>query len=448
MDRKQLKATEVSVLKEQQATVNKLIGARFGDRAQYLPIEKGTNKFRLYPAHPKTSSFIYARTLHWLPSEMKVERSGREITEIKNKPIFNSIAHGGTKKDIVDEYIKFTKKELEEEIQDEGQLRERLSPMTHWKTGILAKTTWVCYADKIASGEKEFGFLDISSSVKDKLNDLAITEDGDEPISVDPFTDPDDGKAIIITYNPNAKTPGGADDYKNYYKVTLEWKGNYALTDEQLEKWLKLESLESLYKNTYKRSDFENALRGLQLFDEKHKYGTFDHDAWILIVSEIDAYYPEEEVEKDGEVWQEEDKEVTKTEVVEEEASQPKASTMGDEKIPKAVIKDEFDTMDRTELKAFIKQHNLPILVTVKHSDDEIRDAMREEVTALPMGSLKEEPAAPKKEEEEEPPLVKKARDKAAENKGLDETPESDSDGRVHDKIEAMRAKMKSSKKQ
>lgn len=443
MNRSELKATEVSVLKKQQATVNKLIGARTGERAQYLSIEKGTNKFRIYPAHPKTSSFIYARTLHWLPSEMKVEQSGREITVIKNRPIFNSVAHGNTKKDIADEYIKFTKKLLEDEIQDESSLRERLAPLMHWKNGILAKTTWVCYADKITTDEKEFGFLDISSSVKDKLNDLAITEDNDEPISVDPFTDPDDGKAIIITYNPSAKTLSGADDYKNYYKVTLEWKGNYALTDEELEKWLKLESLESLYKNAYKRSDFERALRGLQLFDEKHKYGIFDHDEWILIVSEIDAYYPEENGETakeengDKAPWPEEKTEVLKTEVVEEEVGESKAPTMGDEKIPKAVIKDEFDTMDRTELKAFIKQHNLPIMVTVKHSDDEIRDAMREETIALPMESIKEDPVESKKEEEE----PKKKVDEAT-----NETGKSDSDDRVHDRITAMRAKMKGKK--
>jgi len=285
IDRKLFKATSTEVLKEQKDRVESQVHG--SNRAKFHKIEKGANKFRFYPAHPGTSNFIYEKVIAWLPQEIPA-KDGAEA-KIERRPIFNSRTHGGTKKDIVEEYIKFVVRQLTEEIQDEKELSKRLDPILNWKTGIKAGVSWVAYADKINSlGEAFFGMVNVTDGTKNKLNELAIVEDPNEPISVDPFTNPDTGKAVVITYTPDAKAKG------DVYKVTLLWQKNSPLSESQLEAFSEVETLQSMFRNSYTRKDFERALDGLQIIDAEHGYDAFQNDNWLEIVEEIDRYYPEE----------------------------------------------------------------------------------------------------------------------------------------------------------
>ena len=74
---------------------------------------------------------------------------------------------------------------------------------------------------------------------------------------------------------------------------------------------------------------------------------------------------------------------------------------------------DELDNMDRSELKAYIKEHELDVKVTKKMEDDDIREAIRA-AEAVNGDDENEQDNEPEPEEEEKPAKDKKAEKKAA----------------------------------
>lgn len=351
-DRSKFKATSVATMQQQEKAVSKMVRQNDSERTEYLHLDEGTNKVRIFPAHPDSKSFIYPYGRWWLPKEVSYEKNGETITEIKKRPIYNARVHGGAQKDIVEEYVKFTTKILSDEIADEASLKEEIEKLTHWKTGLKLKPEWVVYCQKIVNGQKQFGLMTFSNGVKNKLNELAITDDDSEsPISTDPFTDVDEGKAVLITYKPKEKQA------KDVYKATLEWKGNYALTDEELSMFEKLDSLEKLFTGVYTRKDFDLAVAGLKMFDADNRFNTFDHDEWIDTIEEMQKLWPE----------------VDSNEPAEKETKQSS-------KVQEKSNGDDFDEMDRDSLKRYIKKNDLDVIVKSSMSDDDIRGLIRDEI--------------------------------------------------------------------
>ena len=351
-DRSKFKATSVATMQQQEKAVSKMVRQNDSERTEYLHLDEGTNKVRIFPAHPDSKSFIYPYGRWWLPKEVSYEKNGETITEIKKRPIYNARVHGGAQKDIVEEYVKFTTKILSDEIADEASLKEEIEKLTHWKTGLKLKPEWVVYCQKIVNGQKQFGLMTFSNGVKNKLNELAITDDDSEsPISTDPFTDVDEGKAVLITYKPKEKQA------KDVYKATLEWKGNYALTDEELSMFEKLDSLEKLFTGVYTRKDFDLAVAGLKMFDADNRFNTFDHDEWIDTIEEMQKLWPEVDSNEPAE------KETKQSSKVQEKSSG-----------------DDFDEMDRDSLKRYIKKNDLDVIVKSSMSDDDIRGLIRDEI--------------------------------------------------------------------
>jgi len=347
-DRSKFKSTPVATMQQQEKAVNKQIRDN-GDRTEYLNLEEGVNKVRIFPAHPESKSFIYPYGRWWLPREVTYEKNNETVTEIKRRPIYNAKIHGGAQKDVVEEYVKFTTKLLADETLDEVELKEKIEKLTHWKTGLRLKPEWVFYCHKYVNGQKQFGLMTVSNGVKNKLNELAITEDEpDAPIATDPFTDVDEGKAILITYKPKEKQA------KDVYKATLEFRGNYALTDDELAMFEKLESLEKLFAGVYRRRDFDLAVAGLRMFDSENEFNTFDHDEWIAIVEELQKQWPEDESDETFE-----------------------------KQLPAAKTGDEYDAMDREALKKFIKKNNLAITVKSAMKDNDIREMIRTEIASV-----------------------------------------------------------------
>ena len=384
--RKSFKATPIAQIKNQEENVKNSIYNSEG--AKYLSIDEGSNKFRIYPAHPDSKSFIYPVSRWWLKREITYNKDGKEVTEVVNKPVFNAKIHGNSGKDIVDEYLKFAKRKLAETIDDVDELEEAYEKFTHWQHGIRLNTQWAVYADKIKGDSSEFGLLTISNTIKNKLNELAITEDDDEePITTDPFTDPDDGKAIIVKYDKNEQ------DAKNRYKVNIEYKKNYSLTDEQLETFSEQKSLASLYDNVYSKRDFDLAIECLKYFDTVNGYGFITDDEFIEIIEELSEQYPEQETEenssetkksnKQSSAKKEAKKPAKEAEEVEEddeeeETDEDTTTETEEDKEDDEKETDLFDNMNRLELKRYIKQNELDVVVKNSMSDDEIRNTIRE----------------------------------------------------------------------
>lgn len=415
INRSKFKSTNIDTLKQQEEEISSKV-RRGGGGKDWLSIDNGANKFRIFPGHPDTSSFIYPRTVHWLPRKWK-DGDGNE--KIDNKPVFNARVHGNLEKDIVEEYYKFAVEKLTNEYDNEDNLQERIDIMTHWKTGILSRTEWVCYAKKMSGNSSSYGLLQITNGVKEKLNEIAITEDPDEVIETDPFTDPDNGKAIIITKNKDAEDP------KDYYKVTLEFRGDYSLSDDELEWLLENESLESMYVGSYTRRDFELQLEGLEIYDNKHEFGLFSDPAWIDIVEEIEAMVPEAEDDSN--------------------------ESSGE---PLDAAEDDFvdvEALDRKGLKKYIKDEGLAIIVKKNMSDDDIRMAIYEALEDQDVDEAVEEVEEEVEAEAEEEEPEDEEEDEEEEPEELpdvdEELEEAEEDEETSDKIKKMREKLKKGKK-
>jgi len=374
-----LKATPVSVLKDQEQEHRKLLG--ISDRPGFLTISVGENRFRIFPKHPESKSWVYLKAVHWIPGEVR-DKDGN-VKEVKNLPVFNSRVHAGTSKDIVEEYVEFVKKLFKDELPPD-KFAEKLAPLTDWKKGVGIQSSWVCYAKKMnPDGSGEIGRLELTPGTKEKMNALSAIESSNEPIVTDPFTDPDDGVCVIITYNPEAKDAKGNKDMKNFYSVSLEKKKvdrfttqliPTPLTDKDVEEFFKLEPLEKLYRNCYTRKDFQKAVTGLQIIDEREKYGIFQCTEFLEIVEEMSKLYPEGEDEEVEQVESNIGVSLPTTTVEEDEE---------EEDTPLQSKGDEFDKMDRTALKAYIKTKlGGRITVMKSYTDDQIRDLIRDMINS------------------------------------------------------------------
>ena len=378
-DRSKFKATEVATLKQQESENQTPRGGGDNDgRVSFHKIPEGQSKWRIMPAHPDAKSFMYPKQVSWLPQEVTYTKDGKEITEIQRRPLFNSKTHGGTAKDIIEEYIKFVEKIVFDECQDPEERKTRLFNLTNWKVGVRGRITWIVYALKIEGNVKTLGRLELPGMVKDTMNVLAITEDiSNDVIQTDPFSDPDLGKAIIISYNKTEKDPS------KKYTATLEWRGDYALTDDELEDLIAADSLEVIYQNCYKRKDFEKALNGLRIFDEENGYHAFGHDEWLDVCTTIDAYYPEDaDEDQDEDAPQKAEVKVapkTATKIATKKVTDPVEDTAKEIKTD-LPWEDEYDAMDRPALKAFIMDNELDISVLPKYTDEDIRELIRAEM--------------------------------------------------------------------
>lgn len=377
IDRSRFKPTRVAETEAADKEVAAIVGSKNGP-PDYLSLTGGTgvHKWRIFPPHPDDGGNLYAvpKGVHFLPCDVpkkdadgKIikDKNGNEVTEIKNKPVFNARIHGGQRQDVVEEYIKFAQRLALENYpgNDKKSETERfkfLEPImgnrkTQNKTGIQLQQKWVMYVmELLGIDKKQFGRLEVGKAVKDRLNNLAASESAEEPLGTDPFTDIDSGFAIITTYNKEAEKP--QDFYKTeFYKPSVAGDKSkvqlFPMTDEDLEQWLKSDSLKKMFINVYDSKTFDIALNGLKNLDTQNKIGVFEHEEFLEIVNTLLKDIPQAKEDiKDNKSDEEDD---------EEEG-------------------DQFDQMDRDELKDCNNVNKLGIVVKKSMTDDQLRELVRE----------------------------------------------------------------------
>jgi hypothetical protein len=386
--RSQFKATPIKTLKDVTQQENAV--SQKGGGSDRLAFTNGTNKFRILPKHAGEETYAKMRCIHWVLVE---NDKGEQVKRTVN----NSKVHGGTKKDIIEEYIAFVKENLNASKKDEADKIKAVA--SSWDGGLGMQTSWICYALKIVKGkDPEFGKLEYKTSVRDAMSANAFVEDGDEALEIEPFTDPDTGLPIIVVYNSDAKKAA------DYYKTTLS-KHQYPLSDEFLEFFSKKTPLSQLPEFNYRQEDFEQAVEGIRIYDENHEINLFDTDEFQAIVREVGAQYA-------GSVGSTDDGEDDKKkggkgiDFAKKTAAKKTAKPADDEpedEEPEEEAEaesDVFDSMDRNELKIFKRDQGIESFTVTKNmTDDEIRDKLRELV------SFEEEA----EEEPEEPPFEEEA---------------------------------------
>lgn len=374
-DRSKFKATSVAAAKQADQEVEQITGKNGGrgPSADYHKIVDGIQIHRIYPPHPADGGQLYAvpKGVHWIPQEVPEfdkqgnivkDKNDNVITKVANRPIFNAKIHGGFKKDIIEEYIAFAQKYADDTFTNEKERKEYLDPIIGGFEskfdGIMLRQSWVMYTDLLEIGKdgnivrKALGRLDIGKAIKNRLNAIAATEAGNEPLGTDPFTDPEEGRAISIIYNKKATKPADYYTTELYAPLISGGKGQirlYPLSDADLEKFETYPSLQKMFVGVYDRKTFDNAVKGLKMFDDEHELGIFAYEEFLDICEELSAEIPD-----NG-------------------SSEAEAA---DEQEPDG--KDEFDKMDRDELKAYIRTNKLNIVVNKQLDDDNVRDAIRE----------------------------------------------------------------------
>lgn len=364
-DRNKFKPAKLASNQEMSKKTDELtkLGNSSDGRPGFHDIEEGVNIFRICPPHDSDSSSFESKITTWLPQEVDEKKDGKETGKkiIANRPIFNSRVHGSTQKDIIEEYISFVYKMISESSQDKDDRQSKMAPINGWRSkdgkwnpGIRYSTAYVFYAHK----NNKLARLELWKSDKDRMEELNISEDPNEVIMTDCFSDPNEGVSLIITRQKD-KT-GKWENILNKrefnpkkFKSWEEFMSSERISDEQLMELEKAPSLKSLYQNSYKRSDFEKALNGLKIFDEKNNFGVFDHDDFLDICTEVDSYYPEDDLK-------------------ELETDNKPLKQTSEEK------SDIFDNMTRVELKSYINDKELDIQIKPNMNDDVIRQLIRD----------------------------------------------------------------------
>ena len=379
--RSQLKATSMKSLKKRIEQDDNMFGAQ---KSEYLQLEDGkTLKIRIFPAHPGGEDFYVARKCYWLPL------TGQDGDTYRGT-VNDSRLHGGTRYDIVEEYIKYAKKK----VGNDADKLEALVGTGPKSNSLNPQFSWICYADIVRPDEELHAKLwEFKKMVRDQLNKLACSEDADEAIEVDPFTDPDEGQPINVTYNKNPNKKKG----ENFYDVAFPAKSKARpLTDEEIEYFMKQKPLTEII-GKYGLADFNRALDGLQNFDQENEIDLFEDEDWLEHLEEIKAQYDEDEEEQEEKPAKKTTKKPAKPAEEEEEEEEEKPA----KKAPKRE-EDEFDDMDRNELKAYINENELEISVKKSMSDDDLRDAIRQELASQEENSEENNEPEPEEEEEEE----------------------------------------------
>ena len=425
--REKFKATKIKDLKKAVDKDDAMVGVSNND---YLNLEDGkTLKIRIFPAHPGHEQFYVPKKCYWL--SFPAEDGG----DNKRGTVLDSIVHGGTKMDLVQEYVKYAKKKYG----DDDDKMETLTGTGMNSNALNPQYSWLCYASIVTPDEELHPKVwEFKKMVRDALNKLAFDEDNDEPIEVDPFTDPDDGLVLAVKYlkKPNKKKG------ENYYEVDFAKTGkkkeaySRAITDEELEAFSRLKPLNEVVPR-YTKKEFDRALEGLQCWDEEFDFNLFDDDEWLEIVEAVKEQYngssddddedekpkkktvkkTSKKVEEEEDADDEEEKKPAKKsakkkveeepEDSEEDDSEEEETDDEDDSEEEETDGDEFDDMDRKELKHYIKENELEITVKKSMSDDDIRDLIREAVADSDDEDSEEEETDEDSDDEEEQPKSK-----------------------------------------
>ena len=365
--------TRLEDLKRQDRDIDNVNRKSDKEYADFLSIDDGINKFRIYPPHPNDTgnSFIESVQKWWLTfhrekkdkdGEKMKDRKGNPIIEDFRKTIFDARIHSEIKVDIIHEYITLLHKSLVDDGLTESEINEAMKLVygsyNEKIQGIVGKPEWIMYASKFQGESSIFGRLSIGKAVKIRMNELIAIEETDKPIGTEfnnPFTNIDKGRLLIIKYNSKADAP------TKYYTTELDASHDndmriktYKLSKDDLEHFMKFPSLAGMYRNSYTQKDFAFALDGLKNFDDMHQFGVFESESFLSKCEELKDKYPKIE---DGE--------------------SPRSEENGKREVKKAST-DEFDDMDIKQLREFSRENNTGIVVRSNMVIEKVREKLRE----------------------------------------------------------------------
>lgn len=290
---------------QKQAAVNNVNYSNADGRAEFFKIEEGKNVFRILPPHPEDTigAAYLPKRVAMLQCEVEIFKDGKPTgtTEVKSKNVFIATQHGGLPKDPIELYIDYVRRYANDAIQDKDEKSKFLAPITGWRDkkgdwhwGISPKTSFIAYA--IQSGK--IGRVELYDAWVKSMEKLAATEDVNDVMAVDPFSDPNEGFPLIIT-KEKGRDKAGKETGKWEHTISKDepsrtlresWNEFFertAVTDEQLLEFLKQKPLSELYGLVYTKRDWDLAMDGLRRFDAEYKYKIFENEEFLEQLAEL-----------------------------------------------------------------------------------------------------------------------------------------------------------------
>jgi hypothetical protein len=304
-DRTKFKPTKLADFEKQEEEIKDIVGSQYDKRdgmVYHSYKDNGKHTFRLFPAHPdsENQNFLIPKFINPLEVEVdeydKGEKTGKKT--LKRKNIFNAKVHGGASIDLVEEYIKMVEKKASEKFKgDQKRIKEYLLPVYGQYVGmnnpgnifgIRLQESYICYANRIERDKEPiFGRLELTKGIRGNLKtQAALLEDEDDPIGTEPYTDVEEGRNLIIFTDSTKK---GSERYT----ISTGQKSN-SLSDEQLEAFMSVKSLENDYTKCFKRKDLDLQIEGLLIFDDKNRYSICETEDFLELVESLQEYWPED----------------------------------------------------------------------------------------------------------------------------------------------------------
>lgn len=351
----------------------------------------GTHKARIWPAHPapegEVATALEAKVVYLVPGYVpKRDGEGRwvkdaqgdVIKELRVKAVFDARVHGKAPIDLVDTYVSLVNRQAEQKYPNDAERqKQHVLPVKGNKlqggnyAGINPIKTFLFYGEEITKvggvEKREFSLYEVGKAIEKGIYKTAASENENDPLGTDAcFTDPMEGRLARVIVDSVA----GRKDAANWYTVSLVTEQEKVMHDgrpvsvmktwpipeEQLEWYDKEVEPLRAFRTKYNNRDLNTALDGLRLFDAEHGYGIVESDEFIEAYEALLRLFPEP---------------------VKEEGATNEGEGAGSSTSSKGTT-DEFTLMDANELKAFIAEHKLPIVIIPKYTEDDLRDIIRE----------------------------------------------------------------------
>lgn len=314
-DRSAYKATKLETINETEKEAEKN-SKRFGSKGStwvgfHKKPEDGKNVYRVMPAHtPEGRAYVPFRST-WLEVMSDVYEDGKKVEgkqELRKRQIFIATQHSKIAGELylADPVEFFIKKayEMAEGIQDDKERAKFLTPIKGnfqakpMVPGIEPNTVYVCYALDQAG---ELGKLSLNNKWFQDMKKISLEESIDSGISIDIFSNPDEGFPVVIN---KGKAKGKDGKERVEYKVskldlarTETWDQyfeKHRVSDSDLEKMSEQTSLEELYYDSYTRRDLQLAVEGLKNFEDKNpKFNIVNTSEFEEMVQKLYDVLPE-----------------------------------------------------------------------------------------------------------------------------------------------------------
>lgn len=276
-----------------------------GDYARFFSMkDPGKYWFRILPSITG-KPYVPCKTVK-LPIECPVyDKDGNDTgkKEIRTKDVFTSDVHSKAMqgKSATLTYIEYVYN-LASEIQDKDERSKFLFPINGYRTGqgkwvwgVSPMLNYVAYVALYPFSNNDIYRLNLQPKWWDRMKEISIEKSSDDVLSIDVFSDPEEGYPLVINftmengkrnYTLDPASPAKGQSWDDFFDKTT-------VPDGVLDNLSKLPSLDDLYIDVYSRKEWDLEMEGLQRLDEQTGYNIFSNEQFLDELEAMEKLVPD-----------------------------------------------------------------------------------------------------------------------------------------------------------